>query len=356
MDGIAKVAPVGYVLALIAALLAVLSGVIVDRQGEGCEPDIGSGALAEEVRSEVLSAEQMAVAAQAVRAVRMFPATAQEPRAAVIVLATGFQESRLRNLDYGDRDSLGFLQQRPSQGWGTPAEVRDVGHATRTFLELLVQIPDWRTRRVTDVAADVQRPAEEYRGLYQQWVPAAVGLVTKLWMVSGATTTAVSDTDGTAARASESVGCGAYAQMSADASIVYPVPMSLAWSDRRNWGGHGANWRSWHTGTDFSLPCGTTVVAAHAGTVEIDSGQGWAGRWLVKVTKGRGQLTTWYAHMQSVAVEAGHHVRAGQQIGAIGAEGNATGCHLHFEVHKRGGSIYGSDNVDPSHWLKDRVE
>ncbi len=356
MDGIAKVAPVGYILALVAALLAMLGSLIVDPQGEGCELDNGSAVLAEEVRSEVLSAEQMAVAAEAVRAVRMFPATAQEPRAAVIVLATGFQESRLRNLDYGDRDSLGFLQQRPSQGWGTPAEVRDVGHATRSFLEHLVQISGWRTRRVTDVAADVQRPAEEYRGLYQQWVPAAVGLVTKLWRTSGATTIAVSDTDGIAAKASASVGCEAYAQMSADDSIVYPIPKSLAWSDRRNWGGNGTNWRSWHTGTDFSLPCGTTVVAAHAGTVDIDSGQGWAGRSLVKVTKGRGQLTTWYAHMQAVAVEAGDQVRAGQQIGAVGAEANATGCHLHFEVHKRGGSIYGSDNVDPSHWLKDRVE
>lgn len=356
MDGIAKVAPVGYIMALIAALFAVLGNLIVDRQGEGCELDDGSGVSAEEVRGEVLSVEQMAVAAQAVRAVRMFPATAQEPRAAVVVLATGFQESRLRNLDYGDRDSLGFLQQRPSQGWGTPAEVRDVGHATRSFLEHLVQISGWRTRRVTDVAADVQRPAEEYRGLYQQWVPAAVGLVTKLWRNSGTTTTAVSGTDGPAAKGSASIGCKRYELASLDPSIVYPVSKSLAWSDRRNWGGHGANWRSWHTGTDFSLPCGTTVVAAHAGIVEIDSGQGWAGRWLVKVTKGRGQLTTWYAHMQSIAVEAGDRVRAGQQIGAVGAEGNATGCHLHFEVHNRGGSIYGSDNVDPSHWFKNRVE
>jgi len=147
-----------------------------------------------------------------------------------------------------------------------------------------------------------------------------------------------------------------YAQMSADASTVYPVPKSLSWRDRRNWGGRGTNWRSLHTGTDFSLPCGTPVAAAHASIVEIETRQGWAGKWLVKVTKGRGRLTTWYAHMGAVSVAAGDHVRAGQQIGAVGAEGNTTGCHLHFEVHKRGGSIYGSDNVDPSHWLKDRVQ
>lgn len=355
MDGIVKVAPVGYVLALVAALFALFGSLILDRPGEQCEHDGSSGASSEKVLSKALSAEQMTVATRAVRAVRTYPATAQEPRAAVIVLATGFQESRLRNLDYGDRDSLGFLQQRPSQGWGMPAEVRDVGNATRSFLERLVQIPDWRTRRVTDVAAEVQRPAEEYRRLYQQWVPAAVDLVAKLWQKSGAEV-AASDTHRISSAAPASVGCETYELMSADASIVYPVPKSLAWSDRGNWGGQGSNWRSWHTGTDFSLPCGTTVVAAHAGTVQMESGHSWAGRRLVKVTKGTGQLTTWYAHMQTVAVEAGDNVHPGQQIGAVGAEGNATGCHLHFEVHKRGRSIYGSDNVDPSRWLEDRVE
>lgn len=355
MNGIAKIAPAGFILTLVAALISILATLIGDQQGAGCAPDKGSVGSAEQADNEGLASDQVAVATQAVRAVRLFPATAQEPQAAVIVLATGYQESRLRNLDYGDRDSLGFLQQRPSQGWGTPAQVRDVGHATRSFLEHLVQIPDWRSRRVTDVAADVQRPAEEYRRLYQQWVPIAMDLVAKLWLTGGAASTAVRDADAALANDPANVDCEAYQQVASDSSIDYPVPTSLAWSDRRNWGGQGASWSSWHTGTDFSLPCGTPVLAAHAGSVEIDSGQSWAGRWLVKVTKGRGQLTTWYAHMQAVAVEAGEKVRPGQQIGAVGAEGNATGCHLHFEVHTHGGSIYGSDNVDPTGWLKDRT-
>jgi endonuclease/exonuclease/phosphatase family metal-dependent hydrolase len=72
------------------------------------------------------------------------------------------------------------------------------------------------------------------------------------------------------------------------------------------------------------------------------------------VSTGIGQLTTWYAHMQAVTVADGETVTAGQRIGAVGALGNATGCHLHFEVHPRGGSIY-QDSVDPSAWLRDNV-
>ena len=87
-----------------------------------------------------------------------------KPHAAVIALATARQESGLRNLDYGDRDSLGAFQQRPSQGWGTPVKRVNVPHATTTFLQHLVLVPEWETMRVTDAAADVQRPAADTAG------------------------------------------------------------------------------------------------------------------------------------------------------------------------------------------------
>jgi hypothetical protein len=80
-------------------------------------------------------------------------------RAVVIALATAQQESGLRNINYGDRDSLGLFQQRPSMGWGTPAQVRTPAYAAAKFLDRLVQVPDWRTRRLTDVAQAVQRSA-----------------------------------------------------------------------------------------------------------------------------------------------------------------------------------------------------
>lgn len=137
--------------------------------------------------------------------------------------------------------------------------------------------------------------------------------------------------------------------------VTYPVPATATGSDANNWGDGGASWSSWHTGTDFSLPCGTPVLAAHAGTVQIDTTESWAGPQLVKITQGPRALTTWYAHMQTVLVAPGQTVQLGQQIGEVGAVGNATGCHLHFEVHLRNGGLYGPDNVDPTTWLAENV-
>lgn len=133
--------------------------------------------------------------------------------------------------------------------------------------------------------------------------------------------------------------------------VVYPVPAEYIGTDKGNWHDTGPYWTNWHTGTDFSAPCGTTVYAAHAGTIEIDTSQSWAGPQLVKVTTGAGSMATWYAHMQDVIVSGGQTVAAGEPIGQVGKEGNGSGCHLHFEVHLENGSIYGPDNVDPSTWL-----
>ncbi|WP_255708992.1 hypothetical protein [Blastococcus sp. KM273128] len=78
-------------------------------------------------------------------------------RAVVIALATAMQESTMRNLDHGDRDSLGLFQQRPSQGWGTPEQVQDPVYAAGRFYDHLVEVPGWETGRLTEVAQAVQR-------------------------------------------------------------------------------------------------------------------------------------------------------------------------------------------------------
>lgn len=78
------------------------------------------------------------------------------PRAVSIALTTAYQESGIRNIDYGDRDSLGLFQQRPSQGWGTPEQILDPWYSTGRFYAALVKIPNWSTGDITDIAQQVQ--------------------------------------------------------------------------------------------------------------------------------------------------------------------------------------------------------
>jgi hypothetical protein len=84
------------------------------------------------------------------------------PRAASIALATAMQESKLRNIDHGDQagpDSRGLFQQRPSQGWGSEAQVMDPYYAANAFYDALVQIPGYESMEITEAAQRVQRSA-----------------------------------------------------------------------------------------------------------------------------------------------------------------------------------------------------
>lgn len=78
-------------------------------------------------------------------------------RAVSIAFATAYQESKLRNLDHGDRDSLGLFQQRPSQGWGTRRQVQDPYHSTNAFYDALAKVDGFETMRITEAAQKVQR-------------------------------------------------------------------------------------------------------------------------------------------------------------------------------------------------------
>jgi murein DD-endopeptidase MepM/ murein hydrolase activator NlpD len=322
----------------VPCLLLILGGAAVSSTTE-CSTGVDEPQEAATAVGD-LDAEQMANASRIVAAVRGYAPTSDEPYAAVVAIATAMQESTLRNLDYGDRDSLGLFQQRPSQGWGTPEQVRDVEYATRSFLQRLVEVPGWKEMPLTEAAATVQRPAEEYAGLYAQWESLGDQAVDVLWADAGPTSPAECDSV-------DAVGTGA----GSSSAVGFPVPAGLLASDNHNWGGQGSMWSSWHTGTDFSVPCGTPVLAATSGTVVLERGPSWFGAVLVKIVTGPESVATWYAHMQSVSVQSGQRVATGQQIGQVGALGNASGCHLHFEVHLRNGDIYGADNVDPSTWL-----
>jgi hypothetical protein len=90
-------------------------------------------------------------------------------RALTIAYAAAFQESKLENLSYGDRDSVGIFQQRPSEGWGTVAQLQDPAYATRAFFSALVQVPNYAKIPVYQAAQAVQKSAYGYA--YQQYAP-----------------------------------------------------------------------------------------------------------------------------------------------------------------------------------------
>ncbi|MDT7574747.1 MAG: hypothetical protein QOH17_1080 [Pseudonocardiales bacterium] len=110
-----------------------------------------------------LDLDQAVVTAEMVGAVSKYRPALPE-HAAVLVLAAGLQESKLRNLQpgEGDRDSVGVLQQRPSQGWGggDAAKLNDVGEATKEFLDALVKVTGWQTKPLADAIQAVQVSAD----------------------------------------------------------------------------------------------------------------------------------------------------------------------------------------------------
>jgi hypothetical protein len=106
------------------------------------------------------------------------------PRAWQIAIQAGMTESGLRNLNYGDRDSLGIFQMRPSMGWGTPAQVTDPEYAINKFYNVLQGVPNWESMRPGDAAQAVERSAFPDR--YHRWEAMAVYLVENLGKVSDA--------------------------------------------------------------------------------------------------------------------------------------------------------------------------
>ncbi len=99
-------------------------------------------------------------------------------RARVIALATAYQESQLRNLPDGDRDSLGLFQQRPSQGWGTVKQIADPVYAAGKFYDALVKVDGWQQMSLTKAAQAVQYSA--FPDAYAKWEGEAVTLASAL--------------------------------------------------------------------------------------------------------------------------------------------------------------------------------
>jgi len=130
----------------------------------GCQAGTGPQAISLELDQADIAATIAGVAARH-----------KLPRQAVIIAyAAALQESQLENLDYGDRDSVGIFQQRPSQGWGTTSEIENPIYATTRFFAALVDVRDYTRMPVATAAQDVQHSADG--AAYGQWTAVAAQL------------------------------------------------------------------------------------------------------------------------------------------------------------------------------------
>jgi hypothetical protein len=153
-------------LVVLAALLVVAIGAgaawrQLERAAPGCNATIGSETYTVDLDQ---AANARTIADQAAR-------SGMPHHAVTVALAAAFQESKLRNLAYGDRDSIGLFQQRPSQGWGSPGQLADPAYAAGAFYRALARVDGWSTMSVTDAAQHVQRSSAP--DAYAQWEPEA---------------------------------------------------------------------------------------------------------------------------------------------------------------------------------------
>jgi hypothetical protein len=149
--------------ALVVVLIAAVLGWLVVRGHRPAPP--GCLVTANPVGLSVEQAENAATIAGV--GVKL----AMPDHAVTVAIATSLQETGLRNLPGGDRDSAGLFQQRPSQGWGSYAQVFDPVYAATAFYAKLKTEPNWPMLSVAEAAQKVQRSAD---GLaYAQWEPQA---------------------------------------------------------------------------------------------------------------------------------------------------------------------------------------
>ncbi|MEU6811758.1 M23 family metallopeptidase [Streptomyces sp. NPDC046831] len=140
----------------------------------------------------------------------------------------------------------------------------------------------------------------------------------------------------------------AEAERLARLAAQYTLPTS-SYTLTSAFGQAGSMWSSgYHTGLDFAAPTGTLIKAVHGGTI---TEAGWAGaygyRTILTLDDG---TELWFCHQSSISASVGQKVATGDVIGRVGATGNVTGPHLHFEVHP-GGQATG---IDPAAWLRDK--
>lgn len=280
------------------------------------------------------------------------------PRGWIIAVATTMQEAGMHNPgnlgSRNDHDSLGAFQQRPSTGWGTPAQIMDVAHAARSFYTALLKVSGWQTIPLTRAAQAVQRSA--YPGAYAKHEADATAVVD---VITGDHTVRVVNAAGQCQKAGQ-VTAGGWTQ---------PVPGSVV-------SAYGQRGGRLHAGVDLAAAKRTAIKAAAGGVVvqahcDASTAKAWGcdrdGKvvngggvtpgcgWMVDIRHAGGVITR-YCHMVvAPLVKVGDRVAAGQQIGWSGSSGHSSGPHLHFEVHKdvaESGRATGANSTNPVAWMQ----
>lgn len=259
-------------------------------------------------------------------------------RGVTIAIAAAMQESGLHNLDYGDRDSLGLFQQRPSSGWGTPAQIRTpalaadafYGVAAHTHNAGLTDIAGWQTMSVAEAAQAVQRSA--FPDAYAQWETAAATLAQKL--IGEVPVTAPAG-NLTAAGATGSCAPGVGATVSGSWALPLPAGSYTKTSPFGMRFHPILHIERLHAGQDMAAPIGTQIYSACDGKV-IGAGSDTGGGGNVTSVDCGGGVTTLYMHQSKITATVGQQVTAGSPIGLVGNTGGSTGPHLHFQVEVAG--------------------
>lgn len=242
-----------------------------------------------------------------------------------------------------DHDSLGLFQMRPQAGWGTVKELMDPDYQARAFFggpdgpndgspRGLLDIPGWEDMGKGEAAQAVEVSAFPDR--YDNYALVAEDILD-----------ALSTDTGSAAN-------GSAVPVSTESSrVVFPLPEGT-WTATSPYGPRThpitGEQESFHTGSDFSAPDGTPILAAADGTVTkaeyTDQG---GGQVVIEHHLDGDAIATAYIHMweDGIHVSEGDEVTAGQHIADVGSSGMSTGPHLHFEVREGGTD---GDYTDPA--------
>lgn len=251
----------------------------------------------------------------------------------MIGIMTAIAESGLVNVNYGDRDSLGLFQQRPSMGWGTAAQVTNPRYASGKFFSALKAHAERGEESPWLAAQHIQRSAFADGSNYQRWWAAAQAIFKQGLTKRGA-----------------GAG-GGYVPGTGGTHRPINGPVTNGLHGGSTWGNPPA--------VDMAGPTGRPVYAVSSGritesrdiagplpsdTYRGDGPYGSFGRMIMMQTdSGAGIL---YAHLSRRSVSAGQRVKGGAVIGYSGNSGNSSGDHLHFGATngpyawlRRGGKI-----------------